>query len=148
MKNLNNKPLVFLDTNVLSSYLRGESPSSHLFSREIIDQVHLAINSIVFQELLFMAETRQHPEIIEDIQHNLRILPLNIEKAEEYLSQTTNLRDRIFHSNDILILSSAADCDYFVTYDKALIKMLNSSSHDRPQVVTPEQLLSQLESRV
>lgn len=138
------RPLVFLDTDVVAAYLRGESPSSHLFSSEMLGKVRLAINPIVLQELFFRAETREHPEIIDELQEEVSVLPLNLEKAEEYLKHTANVRDRIAHSNDVLILSSAADCDYLVTYDQAL----RSLSTSKPRVVTPEQLLSQLESKV
>lgn len=148
MQESNGKPLVFLDTNVLASYLRGEPPSSYLFTNEILEKVHLAINPIVLQELFFLAETRKHPEIFDEIQKGVRLLPLNFEKAEEYLKNAANLRNRIAHSNDVLILSSAANCDYLVTYDQALKKTLNSLSTNKPQVVTPEQLISQLESKV
>ena len=142
------KPLVFLDTNVVASYLRGESPSSHLFSNEIIDKVHFAINPIILQELFFLAETRKHPEVFNEIQKVFKLLPLNLEKAEEYLEQAANLRNRIAHSNDILILSSASDCDYLVTYDLKLKKTFNSLSTNKPKVLTPEQLISQLTSKV
>lgn len=144
----NSKPLVFLDTNVVASYLRDESPSSRLFSREIRDRVRFAINPIVFQELFFLLETHQHPERLNEIQETVIILPINIEKAEEYLKRATDLRNRIAHSNDVLILSSAADCDYFVTYDQALIKLSSFLPVTRLQVVTPEELLSQLKSKV
>ena len=148
MQEPNGKPLVFLDTNVVASYLRGESPSSHLFSNEIIEKVHLAINPIVLQELFFLAETRKHPEVFNEIQQEVRLLPLNLEKAEEYLKQAANLRNQTAHSNDILILSSASDCDYFVTYDLELKKTFSSLSTSKPEVVTPEQLISQLTSKV
>ncbi len=148
MQESNGKPLAFLDTNVLASYLRGESPSSRLFSREISDRVHFAINPIVLQELFSLSEIRKHPEMLDEIQHEVRLIPLNLEKADEYLRQAANLRNRIAHSNDILILSSAADCDYLVTYDKALTNVLNPLSHSRPKVVTPEQLIAQIESKV
>lgn len=148
MQHSNGRPLVFLDTNVVAAYLRGESPSSELFSDEILEKVHLAINSIVLQELFFLAETHQHPEIINEIQQEVSLLPLNFEKAEEYLKYAANLRNQIAHSNDVLILSSAAECDYLVTYDQALRKTLSSLSSNKPQVVTPEQLLSQLGSKV
>lgn len=148
MQQSSNRPLVFLDTNVVASYLRGETSSSHLFTNEILGKVRLAINPIVLQELLFLAETRKHPEILDELQQEVSLLPLNFEKAEEYLKHAANLRNRIAHSNDILILSSAAECDYLVTYDLALKKTLSFLSTGKPQVVTPEQLISQLESKV
>jgi predicted nucleic acid-binding protein len=139
----NGQLLVFLDTNVVAAYLRGESPSSRLFSDEVLRKVHLAINPIVLQELFFLTETRNHPEIFENIQEEVSVLPVNLEKAEEYLQQATTLRNRLAHSNDILILSSAAECDYLVTYDQKL----RSLSTSKLQVVTPEQLLAQLGSK-
>jgi predicted nucleic acid-binding protein len=140
----NGQPLVFLDTNVVAAYLRGESPSSQLFSSEMLKKVHLAINPIVLQELFFLTESHKHPETLDELQKEITILPLNLEKAEEYLEQATTLRNRIAHSNDVLILSSAAECDYLVTYDQAL----RSLPTGKPQVVTPEQLLSHLGSKV
>ena len=140
----NGRLLVFLDTNVVAAYLRGESPSSRLFSDEVLRRVNFAINPIVLQELFFLAETHKHPEILDNLQAFVSILPLNFERSEEYLQQATTLRNRLAHSNDVLILSSAAECDYLVTYDQAL----RSLSTSKPQVVTPEQLLSQLGSKV
>ncbi|MGG6268554.1 type II toxin-antitoxin system VapC family toxin [Leptolyngbya sp. AN03gr2] len=148
MQTSNGKPLVFLDTNVVVSYLRGESPSSRLFSHDIIDKVHLAINPVVLQELFLLSETRDRPEALDEIQQEVTLLPLNLEKAEEYLKQAADLRNRIAHSNDVLILSSASDCDYLVTYDQALKKTLASLSTGKPEVVTPEQLISQLTAKV
>lgn len=144
MQHSQERPLVFVDTNVVAAYLRGEPPSSHIFSHEMLEKVRLAINPIVLQELFFLAESRKHPEIIQEIQEEVNVLPINLDKAKEYLQQAASLRNHITHSNDVLILSSAAECDYLVTYDKAL-KFLSSS---KPQVVTPEQLLSQLGSKV
>lgn len=142
----NGIPLVFIDTNVVAAYLRGESSSSHLFSDEILRKVHFAINPIVLQELLFIAETRKHPEILNAVQKQFRLLPINLDKADEYLKYAVDLRNKIPHSNDILILSSAVECDYLVTYDLAL-KALSSRLSCKPQIVTPEQLLSQLGSK-
>lgn len=138
----NGQLLVFLDTNVVAAYLRGESPSSRIFSQDMLKKVRLAINSIVLQEIFFLGETRKHPEIIDKLQHEVKVLPVNLEKAEEYLENANNLRNRLAHSNDILILSSAAECDYLVTYNQALMSL----SSNKPQVVTPEQLLTQLGS--
>ncbi|WP_413171349.1 type II toxin-antitoxin system VapC family toxin [Anabaena azotica] len=144
MQTSKNLPLVFLDTNVLAAYLRGESPSSNLFSQEMLKQVRLAINPVVLQELVFLAEAHKNPELLNELQEDVAVIPVNLEKAEEYLQYAANLRNRIAHSNDVLILSSAAECDYLVTYDKAL----RSLSTNKPQVVTPEQLLSQLATKV
>ena len=148
MQEFNGKPLVFLDTNVVASYFRGEPHSSQLFSDEMIGKVRLAIDPIVLQELFFLDETRVHPEVLDEIQQEVRLLPLNLKKAEEYLKPALNLRNRVAHSNDVLILSSASDCDYFVTYDQALENTLTSLPSKKPKAVTPEQLISQFISKV
>lgn len=144
----NGLPLVFLDTNVVAAYLRGESPSADLFSPELVSKIRLAINPIVLQELFFLAKERKYSEKLNEVQQEVSVLPVNLSKVEEYLQDASSLRDRIAHSNDVLILSSAAECDYFVTYDMLLSKVLKSLSTNKPQVVTPEQLLSQLGSKV
>ncbi|KYC43227.1 twitching motility protein PilT [Scytonema hofmannii PCC 7110] len=140
----NGRLCVFLDTNVLAAYLRGEPPISQIFSNEVLKRVRFAINPIVLQELFFLAETHKYPEILDNLQAEVSMLPLNLERAEEYLQQANTLRNLLAHSNDILILSSAADCDYLVTYDRALRSLPTS----KPQIVTPEQLLSQLGTKV
>ena len=111
MQQFNGRPLIFLDTNVVAAYLGGESPSSYLFSSEVFKKVRFAINPIVLQELFFLAETRKHPEIINKLQEEVSVLPLNFEKAEEYLKHAANLRNHIAHSNDVLILSNAGHSD-------------------------------------
>ena len=142
------KPSVFIDTNVVASYLTGEPSSSQLFSSEILSRIHAAINPTVLQELFSLEETQQHPDMLNELQEEVRVLTINLEKAEEYLEHAAGLRNRIAHSNDVLILSSAADCDYLVTYDRALGKTLSELSTNKPKVVTPEQLISQLKSKV
>ncbi len=145
MQQSNGLPLVFLDTNVIAAYLRGESPSSHLFSKEVLAKVRLAINPIVLQELLFSPEAHQYPQMLNEIQEEVSILPVNLRNRGIFKRDfATNLRNRLAHSNDVLILSSAAECDYLVTYDQALMSLSNSKT----QVVTPEQLISQLGNRV
>lgn len=148
MKNNNEKPLVFVDTNVIVAYLRGEAASSRLFSPEILERVNLAIDPIVFQELLFINEAREHPEVFEKIQNNVRILDFDLAKADEYMPIARTIRDKIAHSNDILLLSSASACDYLVTYDRKLGEASRYLSPNKPVVVTPEQFLSRLESLV
>jgi predicted nucleic acid-binding protein len=142
------KPLVFLDTDVLASYLRGDLASVHLFDREILDRIRPAINAIVLQELLFLAEVRNHPEIADQIQEKVTILDFDLVKLDKYWENARYIRNILGHSNDVLILSSAANCDYLVTYDQQLKKASSYLSNSKPMVVTPEELLAQLESKV
>lgn len=135
------KPLVFLDTDVLISYLRGELAIVHLFDREILDRVRLAINAIILQELLFLAEVRNHTEIVDRIQEKVTILDFDLVKLDKYWQNIRDIRNILVNSNDVLILSSAANCDYLVTYDQQLKKASSYLYKSKPMVVTHEELL-------
>lgn len=134
------RPLVFLDTNVILSYLAGEAAATQLFSAEAAGRVRFATNAIVLQELLLAADAAGRPEF-ERIRDHLRVLPLDFDKAEALLPKVRALRNRIVHSNDILIVSSAEDCDFLVSKDAALKKLVTD---EKPQVVTPEELVTRL----
>jgi predicted nucleic acid-binding protein len=134
------RPLVFLDTNVITGYLRGEPTAAQLFSAEAAGRICFAVNPIVPQELLLAADAAGNPEF-EHIRDHLRVLPVDYGKAELLLEKIRALRNQIAHSNDVLVLSSADDCDFLVTGDAGM-KMLATA--EKPQVVTPEELVSQL----
>jgi len=69
------------------------------------------------------------------------VLPVDYAKAEALLPRVRALRNRLAHSNDILILSSASECDFLVTKD-AVLKTLATAG--KPQIVTPEELVTHL----
>jgi predicted nuclease of predicted toxin-antitoxin system len=71
----------------------------------------------------------------------LRVLPVDFAKAEALLPRIRSLRNRVVNSNDILILSSADQCDFLVTSDA---DFKNLVTDEKPQVVTPEELVAQL----
>lgn len=133
-------PLVFLDTNVIMGYLRGEPSAVQLFSAEADGRIRFAVNPIVLQELLLAADAAGRPEF-ERIRDHFRVLPVDYAKAEALLPKVRALRNRMAHSNDILILSSAEECDFLVTRDEAL-KALTTAG--KPQVVTPEEMVTRL----
>jgi len=134
------RPLVFLDTNVIVGYLRGEASAAQLFSAEAEGRIRFAVNPIVLQELLLAADATGRPEF-ERIRDHLRVLPVDFAKAEALLPRVRALRNRLSHSNDILILSSAVECDFLVTRDATLKTLLTA---EKPQVVTPEELVTHL----
>ena len=134
------RPLVFLDTNVIIGYLRGDSSAAQLFSAEADGRIRFAVNPIVLQELLLAADAAGRPEF-ERIRDHLRVLPVDIAKAEALLPRVRDLRNRLAHSNDILILSSADACDFLVTSDVLLKDLVLAG---KPQVVTPEELVTHL----
>jgi predicted nucleic acid-binding protein len=133
------KPLVFLDTNVIIGYLRGEPAVLQLFSAEANGRARFAVNPIVLQELLLAADAAA-PEF-ERIRDHLRVLPVDLAKAEALLTRLRGVRNRVAHSNDFLILSSADECDFLVTRDKLLKNLVKTP---KPQVITPEELVTRL----
>jgi predicted nucleic acid-binding protein len=134
------RPIAFLDTSVIVGYLHGDLPSTQLFSAEAEGRIRFAVNAIVLQELLLAADAAGRPEF-EQIRDHLRVLPVDFAKAEALLPRVKALRNRTAHSNDILILSSADECDFLVTKDAALKNLVTAQ---RPQVVTPEELVVRL----
>jgi predicted nucleic acid-binding protein len=134
------RPLVFLDTNVIVGYLHGDPSAAQLFSAEADGRIRFAVNPIVLQELLLAADAAGRPEF-ERIRDHLRVLPVDFAKAEALLPRVRALRNRLAHSNDILILSSAGECDFLVTRD---VLLKNLVSAEKPQVVTPEELVTHL----
>jgi predicted nucleic acid-binding protein len=131
------RPLVFLDTNVIIGYLRGDPSAAQLFSAEAEGRIRFAINAIVLQELLLAGDAARRPEF-EQIRDHWRVLPVDFAKAEALIPRVRALRNRLAHSNDILILSSADECDFLVTSDADLKNLVIAG---RPQVVTPEELV-------
>jgi predicted nucleic acid-binding protein len=135
-----NRPLVFLDTNVIIGYLRGDPVAALLFSAEADGRIRFAVNPIILQELLLAADAADRPEF-EQIRDHLRVLPVDFAKAEALLPRVRALRNRMAHSNDILVLSSADECDFFVTRD---VDFKNLVTAEKPQVVTPDELVAHL----
>jgi predicted nucleic acid-binding protein len=134
------RPLVFLDTSVILAFLQGDSAAAELFSAEGQGRIRFAVNPIVLQELLLTADLAGKPEF-ERIRNNLRVLPVDFSKAEALLPTIRHLRNRIAHSNDLLILSSADECDFLVTKDSHLKSVART---EKPTILTPEEFATQL----
>jgi predicted nucleic acid-binding protein len=135
------RPLVFLDTNVIIGYLHGDPSVAKLFSAEANGRIRFAVNPIVLQELLLAGDAVGRPEF-DRIRDHLRVLPLDLAKAEALVPRAQALRNRLAHANDILIVSSADECDFLVTTRDMLLRTLVTDQ--KPQVVTPEELVGQL----
>jgi hypothetical protein len=129
------RPLVFLDTNVIVEYLRGEPSAAQLFSAEAKGYIRFAINPIVLQELLLSGDAADTPEF-ERIRDRLKVLPIDLAKAEALVPTVRAMRNGTAHPND-----SADQCDFMVTED-ATFKILVIAG--RPMVVTPKELATQL----
>jgi predicted nucleic acid-binding protein len=133
-------PLLFLDSNVIVEYLRGDPTATQLFSAEAKGRVQFAVNPIVLQELLLSGHAASRPEF-ERIRDLWKVLPVDYAKAQALIARVRALNYRIAHSNELLIVSSADECDYLVTKDPVLKTLV---TREKPQVVTPEEMLAQL----
>lgn len=136
------RSLVFLDTSVIIGYLEGDPSTADLFSAEADGRVRFAVNPVVLQELLLASDIAGRPEF-ERIRGHLRVLPVDFAKAEALLPAVRALRNRLAHSNDILILSSADECDFLVTRE---VLLKNLVTGEKPKVVTPEEFATYLQA--
>jgi predicted nucleic acid-binding protein len=135
----NQRLLAFLDSNVLIEYIRGEGASANLFRKSIRERVRYASNAIVLQELLAIAEVRRTPDRLVQLEHLIEMLPLDIARTDRWIKRASDLRDEVVHSNDLLILSSAEECDFLLSYDSDLL--LLARTEQKPQVLTPDEFL-------
>ena len=87
---------------------------------------------------------RKHPRRLERMLKQTDTLPIDMKAADTILPRAKELRDRALHSNDILVVSSAADCDYLITSDKFLGALV---IRDKPKVLTPEEFLRGAKTR-
>jgi len=135
-------PLFFLDSSVVQSYLDGELP--WLFDKPIVERFRYAINPIVFQEVVLRGAGHHHPRRLEKVMQETNMLPIDLQSTESILPRAKQLRSEIMHSNDVLIVGSAASCDYLLTSDKLLSRLLNSN---RPKVLTPAEFHHEVEMK-
>src|SRR5437588_7524222 len=142
MVDIDQRPLVFLDTNVLVEYLRGSSPESHLFSDNMLLQFRFAINPIVASELLLAADAKEHTDKLQTIQDFLEVLPVNDAELALFSKRLRELRNKKVHSNEILISTTAAECDYLVTEDQIFKKLFETA---KPVILTTEEFLKNVE---
>ncbi len=134
------RSLVFLDTSVILAYLEGDSSVAELFSAEANGRICFAVNPIVLQELLLSADLAGRPEF-DRIREHLRILPVDLSKAEALIPTLRSLGNGVANSNDLLIVSSAEECDFLVTTDAFLKRLVTA---EKPRIVTPEELTTHL----
>jgi predicted nucleic acid-binding protein len=141
-------PLAFLDTDVVLHYLHGEPSAVQLFRAESKGRVRFAVSPTVLGELILTTDDAAKPELNRIIDR-LKMLPINYQKAKALAAEVTRTmetpngqaRTRVPHPADIVNASSLADCDFLVTKDKVLGNLV---ADDKPQVVTPKQLVARL----
>ena len=119
---------------------------SRLLSDPMLKRYRFAVNPVVLSELLLAADHHNNTDKnkLEHIQEFLQILPINDAEFHLLLDKIRKLRNRASHSNDLLIYSSAAECDYLLTEDDSF---KNLQETKRPIILTTQEFLEQAEHR-
>jgi predicted nucleic acid-binding protein len=141
-ENVQRRPIAFLDTSVLLAILKGDTAAARLASRDVLQKVQLAVNPIVLLELARFADVSGKSAVLSKLERDWEVLPVTSLPSKVLQEKARGLRNMLVHSNDLLILSSAATCDYLITYDKALAQL--AADVGRPQTVTPEEFFEHL----
>jgi len=144
---ISTKPTVFLDSSAIVSFLAGRGAAAHLFDDKITSQVRFAINPVVIQELVLRSGAEPKLFTVDNLDdllsaHGVAVLEPNLVNSQSVIENATKMRNKMFHSNDILILASALDCDYVVTEDSALYQLLGNK--DPPVITTPNKFIDML----
>jgi predicted nucleic acid-binding protein len=132
----------FLDTNVLLEYLRGKVELQALFSEDVRQRAAFAINAIVLQELLLAGDRPEGGVDLTRVVPYLEVVGAGVElSSPEVIAELQQLRNRLVHANDVLILAGARSCDVLLTYDRDL---LNAGPAAAVRSETPEEFLEEL----
>src|ERR1700722_5060098 len=105
---------VFLDTNVLIAALQGNRSANELFEPGSGAAASYVIDSVVLQELLLAAQ-RTGGDLEKIIEH-VHVLDTEAPLSAENIAEIHAARNRFVHTNELLILGAARDCDILLTY--------------------------------
>lgn len=139
--NSEKKILAFLDTNIFAYLFRNEKRLNRLFEKDVLEKVKYVVNPIVIQELFLAGDSFAPKDELEKLTEQFEVIPVDIIRSEILLKKVRNLRNRVAHSNDLLILGSAQNCDYLISYDKALTQF--GKELEIP-ILTPEEFLNEV----
>jgi predicted nucleic acid-binding protein len=115
---------VFLDTSILFSYFRNEKDVMKLFSKEMLEKVQYIINPIVYQELILAGDRIKEKIEFKKIEDHVKMVQIDTSKMDIDHKRVREFRNRIVHTNDVLILQTAiSECDYLLTLDQFLINI-------------------------
>lgn len=133
---------VFVDTNVLLEYIRGKVELQELFSEEVRQRAAFEINAIVLQELLLARNETDGGIDLTRVVPYLEVVGAGVDLySPEIARELQQLRRRLAHVNDVLILAGARSCDVLLTYDRDL---LDASPIAAVRSETPEDFLEEL----
>lgn len=138
--NVVEKIRVFLDSNILIKYFKGDRKLEDLFSSKILNKVQFAINPIVFQEILLINRRMDEKIEFDKLEKYLKILPIGEGTDDNEIKKLKMIRNHLMHSNDILIIkSSLEECDYLLSTDKEL---LNIGVIGSLKIIDPEEFFN------
>ncbi len=132
---------VFLDTNVLIEALRGNRAASALFTSKPEEAVSYVVDPVVIQELLLASASEENKTNLNDLIQHLQVLGAEVPLSPQLLESIQAMRNRLVHTNELLILGAARDCDVFLTYDNDLRELGNVAG---VATKTPEEFLAEL----
>jgi predicted nucleic acid-binding protein len=131
----------FLDTTVLLEYIRGKAELQQLFSEEVLERAAFAVNGVVLQELLLARDAGGTVDLTAVVPF-LEVIGAGADlSSPETQAQLRELRNRVMHANDILILAGARSCDVLLTYNRAF---LQAGEMTVVRSETPEEFLEEL----
>lgn len=131
-----------MDTNVLLEYIRGKAELRRLFSAEVLERAAFAINGVVLQELLLARDKTAGGIDLTMVVPYLEVVGAGVDlRSPEVQAELQELRNRVAHANDLLILTGARSCDVLLTYDRELLE-LGGVATVRSE--TPEEFLEEL----
>jgi len=132
----------FVDTNVLLEYIRGKAELQSLFSDEVRKRAAFAINGVVLQELLLARDRSDAGIDLTRVVPYLEVVGAGVDLYSlEVVAELQQLRKRVMHANDVLILAGARSCDVLLTYDRDLLDVGPSAA---VRSETPEEFLDEL----
>jgi len=138
------KKRVFLDTNVLLTYLRDGTPES-LFAPATLERVTYVINPVVLQELLLASAKHESYSKWQSLAGQFEVTAIDASLFDsDAVKRLLTLRNRAVHSSDFLIMASAAtnDCEYLLSYDHAI---LYANAETPYSTMTPDDFVAMLE---
>jgi predicted nucleic acid-binding protein len=132
---------VFVDTNVLVEALRGRRSVAALFTPKSEAAAAYVVNSVVVQELLLLSAATETKVRLDELLQHLDVLAIEAPLNPEVLANIRAMRNRVAHTNDLLILGAARDCDLLLTYDQDLLSLGDATG---VATSTPEDFLAEL----
>ncbi|ENB2089717.1 hypothetical protein [Vibrio alginolyticus] len=135
------KIVALIDTSIFTSFFEGDRFVDELFKPDQLDKVSYAVSPIVLQELLLAGDPFASQEQLQELFKSFEVIPVDLFSSQDMIAKVRNLRNRIAHGNNFLLLSSALKCDYLISYDNELSDL---ASQFEIATLTPEAFIKEV----